>query len=146
MRLVFCGTPEFAVPTLRGLLAEPVSSVTAVLTQPDRAIGRGLETSISSVKSAALAIGIPIFQPHKVRAPEVAEWLTDLAPDAVVIVAYGQIIQANLLAIPRLGWINLHASLLPKYRGAAPIVWAIANGESRSGLNTMRDNAGTDTG
>jgi methionyl-tRNA formyltransferase len=146
MRLIFCGTPEFAVPTLRGLLAEPGHSVTAVLTQPDRAGGRGLETSTSPIKSAALAAGIPIFQPHKVRAPEVAEWLRKVAPDAVVIVAYGQIVPENLLGIPRLGWINLHASLLPKYRGAAPIAWAIANGESRTGITTMRINAGMDTG
>lgn len=146
MRLVFCGTPEFAVPTLRRLLAEPGFNVDAVLTQPDRASGRGLETAVSPVKGVALAAGIPVHQPGKVRAPETAEWLARLAPDAVVIVAYGQIIPENLLSIPRLGWINVHASLLPKYRGAAPIAWAVANGESRTGVTTMRINAGMDTG
>ena len=146
MRLVFCGTPEFAVPTLRRLLAEPGFNVDAVLTQPDRASGRGLETAVSPVKGVALAAGIPVHQPGKVRAPEMAEWLARLAPDAVVIVAYGQIIPENLLSIPRLGWINVHASLLPKYRGAAPIAWAIAHGESRTGVTTMRINAGMDTG
>ena len=146
MRLVFCGTPEFAVPTLQRLLAEPHFSVEAVLTQPDRPRGRGLEAPASPVKVAALAAGIPVFQPEKVRAPEAAGWLEKIAPDAVVILAYGQIIPANLLAIPRLGWVNLHASLLPKYRGAAPIAWAIANGESHTGLTTMRIDAGMDTG
>ena len=146
MRLVFCGTPEFAVPMLQRLLEEEEFAVEAVLTQPDRPKGRGLDAPASPVKIAALAAGIPIHQPRTVRAPEVSAWLAKLAPDAVVILAYGQIIPANLLTIPRLGWINLHASLLPKYRGAAPIAWAIANGESRSGLITMRIDAGMDTG
>lgn len=146
MRLIFCGTPEFAVPTLRCLLAQPDFIVVAVVTQPDRPKGRSLEPLASPVKAAALTAGLPVRQPEKIRAPEVAEWLEKLAPDAVVILAYGQIIPANLLTIPRLGWINLHASLLPKYRGAAPIAWAIANGESRSGLTTMRIDAGMDTG
>jgi methionyl-tRNA formyltransferase len=146
MRLVFCGTPEFAVPTLRRLLAEPGFTVAAVLTQPDRPKGRDLEVVAPPVKAAAVAAGIPVYQPERVRAPEVAEWLKDLAPIAVIIVAYGQIIPEKLLVIPRWGWINLHASLLPKYRGAAPIAWAIANGELFTGLTTMRINAGMDTG
>jgi methionyl-tRNA formyltransferase len=146
MRLAFCGTPEFAVPTLQRLLAEPDFRIEAVLTQPDRPKGRGLEAVASPVKATALAAGIPVVQPEKVRAPEAAGWLEKLAPDAVVILAYGQIIPANLLVIPRLGWINLHASLLPKYRGAAPIAWAVANGESRTGLTTMQIDAGMDTG
>ena len=146
MRLVFCGTPEFAVPTLRRLLAEPEFILAAVLTQPDRPKGRGLDEVFSPVKAAALAAGIPVHQPEKVGTPEIGELLKNFAPDAVVILAYGQLIPANLLAIPRLGWINLHASLLPKYRGAAPIAWAIANGESRTGLTTMQIDAGMDTG
>jgi methionyl-tRNA formyltransferase len=146
MRLLFCGTPEFAVPTLRRLLVDKDFSIEAVLTQPDRPKGRGLESPVSPVKAVALAAGIPVRQPETVRTPEVAEWLAKLAPDAVVILAYGQIIPADLLAIPRLGWINLHASMLPKYRGAAPIAWAIANGEWLTGLTTMKIDAGMDTG
>jgi methionyl-tRNA formyltransferase len=146
MRLLFCGTPEFAVPTLRRLLVEKDFSMEAVLTQPDRPKGRGLESPVSPVKAVALAAGIPVRQPETVRTPEIAEWLAKLAPDAVVIIAYGQIIPADLLAIPRLGWINLHASMLPKYRGAAPIAWAIANGEWLTGLTTMKIDAGMDTG
>ena len=98
------------------------------------------------MKSAALAAGIPIFQPQKIRADEAYEYFRGAAPDVVVIIAYGQIIPARLIEIPRLGWINLHGSLLPKYRGAAPIHWAIANGETRTGLTTMRIDAGLDTG
>ncbi len=146
MRLVFCGTPEFAVPALRQLLSEPDFTLEAVVTQPDRSRGRGLETSISPVKAAAAAAGLPVYQPEKVRADAVVEWFERIRPDAVVIIAYGQIIPARLLRIPPLGWINLHASLLPKYRGAAPIAWAIANGETRTGLTTMQIDAGMDTG
>ena len=146
MRLLFCGTPEFAVPTLRRLLVENTFLVEGVLTQPDRPKGRGLESPISPVKAVALETGIPVHQPESVRAPEVETWLKELAPDAVVILAYGQIIPANLLAIPRLGWINLHASLLPKYRGAAPIAWTIATGDWLTGLTTMKIDTGMDTG
>ncbi len=102
--------------------------------------------SFSPVKEVAVAAGIPIYQPEKVRAPEIAEQLRALAPDVVVIIAYGQIIPGRLLPLARFGWINLHASLLPKYRGAAPIAWAIANGESLTGNTTMRIDAGMDTG
>lgn len=146
IRLVFCGTPQFAVPTLKHLLAQHEFEVLAVITQPDRPRGRGQQVSISPVKEVALLDRVPVYQPEKIRTPETQELLERLVPDAVVIIAYGQIIPARLLSIPKLGWINLHASLLPKYRGAAPIHWAIANGETRTGLTTMRIDAGMDTG
>jgi len=144
--VVFCGTPQFAVPTLRHLLELPDFHLLAVITQPDRPRGRGQQLSVSAVKEAALGAHLPVHQPEKIRAPEVQQLLQKLAPDVIVIIAYGQIISARLLSIPRLGWINLHASLLPKYRGAAPINWAIANGEARTGLTIMRIDAGMDTG
>jgi methionyl-tRNA formyltransferase len=146
MRLLFCGTPHFAVPTLIHLLAQPDFDIVAVITQPDRPRGRGQEISSSPVKEAALAANIPVHQPEKIRSPEAQELLQRLAPDCIAIIAYGQIIPARLLTISKLGWINLHASLLPKYRGAAPINWAIANGETATGLTTMRIDAGMDTG
>jgi len=146
MRIVFCGTPQFAVPSLKYLLTQEEFEIVSVYTQPDRPRGRGQEISFSAVKEVAVAAGLDVQQPAKVRAPEVEEHLRKLAPDAIVIIAYGQIIPARLLPIPRLGWINLHASLLPKYRGAAPIQWAIANGETVTGNTTMRIDAGMDTG
>ncbi|HTQ59943.1 MAG TPA: methionyl-tRNA formyltransferase [Candidatus Solibacter sp.] len=146
LRLLFCGTPEFAVPPLKFLLAQPDFEILGVITQPDRPRGRGQEFSFSPVKQAALAAGIPIHQPEKIHTPEAQALLQTLAPDVIVIIAYGQIIPARLLPIPRLGWINLHASLLPKYRGAAPINWAIVNGERKTGVTTMRIDAGMDTG
>ncbi len=146
MRLLFCGTPQFAVPTLKHLLTKSDCEVLAVITQPDRPRGRGQEVSFSAVKEVALAAHVPVHQPEKIRAPEIEELLKRLSPDFIVIIAYGQIIPARLLSIPKHGWINLHASLLPKYRGAAPINWAIANGETRTGLTTMRIDAGMDTG
>jgi methionyl-tRNA formyltransferase len=144
--VVFCGTPRFAVPSLKHLLEQQDFEIAGVFTQPDRPRGRGQEISNSPVKEIALAEKIPVFQPAKVRAPEVEEQLRELAPEVIVIIAYGQIIPARLLGIPKHGWINLHASLLPKYRGAAPINWAIVNGETRTGLTTMRIDAGMDTG
>ena len=144
--MVFCGTPQFAVPSLKKLNSLPEFEILCVFTQPDRPRGRGQEVSFSAVKEVALAAKVPVHQPAKIRAPEIEEQLRVLAPDAIVIIAYGQIIPARLLDIPRLGWINLHASLLPKYRGAAPIHWAIANGETRTGNTTMRIDAGMDTG
>ena len=146
LRIVFCGTPQFAVPTLKHLLAQPDFQILAVITQPDRPRGRGQQISIPPVKEIALAAHLPVHQPEKVRAPEIEQLLRELSPDFIVIIAYGQIIPARLLSIPKPGWINLHASLLPKYRGAAPINWAIANGETRTGLTTMRIDAGMDTG
>jgi methionyl-tRNA formyltransferase len=146
MRVVFCGTPLFAVPALKHLLAQPDFEIAAVITQPDRPRGRGREVSFSPVKEIATAAGIPVHQPEKIRAPEAQELLQKLAPEVVVIIAYGQIIPARLLPIPKLGWINLHASLLPRYRGAAPINWAIVNGETKTGVTSMRIDAGMDTG
>ena len=146
VRLIFCGTPTFAVPSLKHLLAQPDFEISSVITQPDRRRGRGHEVSFSPVKQAAVADKIPVFQPEKIRAPESEQFLRQAKPDAIVIIAYGQIIPARLLNIPHLGWINLHASLLPKYRGAAPIQWAIASGETLTGVSTMRIDAGMDTG
>jgi methionyl-tRNA formyltransferase len=146
MRVIFCGTPVFAVPALKHLLAQPDFQIVAAITQPDRPRGRGQEISLSPVKQVALAEGIPVHQPEKIRGPEAQELLQKLAPDAIVIIAYGQIVPARLLGIPKLGWINLHTSLLPKYRGAAPINWAVVNGETKTGVTTMRIDAGMDTG
>jgi methionyl-tRNA formyltransferase len=146
LRMVFCGTPQFAVPSFQRLISEPDFKITAVFTQPDRPRGRGQEISSSPVKMAALAAQIPVYQPAKIRAPEIERQLREQAPEVIVIIAYGQIIPVGLLNIPRHGWINLHASLLPKYRGAAPIHWAIANGEKVTGNTSMRIDAGMDTG
>lgn len=146
LRIIFCGTPVFAVPTLLHLAAQPDFQVASVVAQPDRPRGRGQQTSSPPVKDAALEAGIAVYQPEKIRAASTLDYFRKLAPDVVVIVAYGRIIPPALLEVPRLGWINLHASLLPKYRGAAPVHWAIANGETRSGLTTMRIDAGLDTG
>ena len=146
MRVLFCGTPPFAVPALQHLLAQKDFSVIAVITQPDRPRGRGMDISVSPVKQIAAAAGLKILQPQKISAPETEESLRSLQPDVVVIIAYGQIIPARLLGIPKYGWINLHGSLLPKYRGGAPIQRAIANGETATGLTTMRIDAGMDTG
>lgn len=144
--MVFCGTPLFAVPSLQKFIANPDFEVAAVFTQPDRPRGRGQEVALSPVKEAAIAAGLDVHQPERIRAPEVETQLRVLEPEVIVIIAYGQIIPARLLNIPWLGWINLHASLLPKYRGAAPINWAIANGETVTGNTTMRIDAGMDTG
>ncbi|HTR47219.1 MAG TPA: methionyl-tRNA formyltransferase [Verrucomicrobiae bacterium] len=146
LRIVFCGTPAFAVPSLQLLLKEPDFEITGVVTQPDRPRGRGQEIQSCPVKDAAVAAGIPVYQPEKIKSDEAHEYFQRQAPDAVVIIAYGQIISPRLLAIPPLGWINLHASLLPKYRGAAPINRAILNGEERTGVTTMLIDAGLDTG
>jgi methionyl-tRNA formyltransferase len=146
LRIIFCGTPEFAVPSLRHLIDQPGFKIEAVVTQPDRPRGRGQEVAISPVKQAAIEAGLAIFQPQKMRGPEALEFFSNAAPDAIIIIAYGQIVPQRLIDIPRLGWINLHGSLLPKYRGAAPIQWAIANGEEMTGLTTMKIDAGLDTG
>lgn len=146
LKLVFCGTPAFAVPSLRALLLDSYFQIAAVVTQPDRARGRGKKTASSPVKDAALEAGVTVYQPEKIKSESSLEYFKRLAPDVVVIIAYGQIIPPSLIAIPRLGWINLHGSLLPKYRGAAPINWAIINGEKVTGLTTMQIDAGLDTG
>lgn len=146
LRIVFCGTPEFAVPSLQRLAEHPEFSVEAVITQPDRPRGRGQQVGASAVKEAALQLGLHTYQPETIKSESSQEFLKRTAPDAIVIIAYGQIIPARLLTVPRLGWLNLHASLLPRYRGAAPIHWAIANGETVTGLTTMQIDAGMDTG
>jgi methionyl-tRNA formyltransferase len=145
IRTVFMGTPEFALPTLEGLLAAGLP-VIAVYTQPDRPSGRGKQLTPPPVKQLATAHGIPLFQPLKLRLPEVVAELQALAPDLIVVVAYGQILPKSVLDIPRYGCINVHASLLPKYRGAAPINHAIMAGESETGVTTMYMDVGLDTG
>ena len=146
MRIVFCGTPDFAVPALRHLIAAEDISVEAVVTQPDRPRGRGQAVQASAVKAAALEAGLHVYQPEKIKSDSAFDFFKRVAPDAVVIIAYGQIVPKQLIELPRLGWINLHASLLPAYRGAAPIHWAIVNGEERTGLTTMQIDAGLDSG
>jgi methionyl-tRNA formyltransferase len=145
MKLIFMGTPEFAVPTLEKIV-EAGHSVVAVFTQPDRPKGRGNELAMPPVKEAALRLGLPVYQPERVRRPEVVEQIRGMAPDAIIVVGYGQIIPKSILDIPPKGIINVHASLLPKYRGAAPIQWAIARGEQKTGVTTMMINEGLDTG
>jgi len=145
LQLVFLGTPAFAVPTLEALAGRG-HQIAAVITQPDRPSGRGQNALPPPVKVAAQRLGLPVFQPERVRRPEAVELLKDLAPEAMVVVGYGQIIPQSVIDIPRLGILNVHASLLPKYRGAAPIQWAVANGESRTGVTIMRIDAGLDTG
>ena len=145
MKLVFMGTPAFAVPSLERTV-EAGHQVIAVFTQPDRPKGRGQKDAMSPVKEAALRLGLTVHQPERVRRPDVVEQLRAMAPEAMVVVGYGQIIPKTILEIPPQGIINLHASLLPKYRGAAPIQWAIARGETSTGVTTMRINEGLDTG
>ncbi|HTM35637.1 MAG TPA: methionyl-tRNA formyltransferase [Terriglobales bacterium] len=146
LNLVFCGTPQFAVPTLEKLVAAGFP-VPLVITQPDRPKGRGLELVASPVKQCALRHHLPVYQPEKIRAnQELEHRLTEIAPAAIVVVGYGRIIPKWMLDLPRYGNINLHASILPKYRGAAPIQWAIARGETLTGVSTMRIDEGLDTG
>jgi methionyl-tRNA formyltransferase len=146
MKLVFCGTPRFAVPTLEKLVTGGFE-VPLVVTQPDKPRGRGLELAPSPVKSRALELGLPVVQPDKIKNnEEFRAQLAALEPQAIVVVGYGRIIPPWVIDLPPLGNINLHASLLPKYRGAAPIQWAIAMGETVSGVTTMRIDAGLDTG
>ena len=146
LNLVFCGTPRFAVPTLEKLAASGFK-ILLVVTQPDRPKGRGLGLMSSPVKQSALQLGLPTTQPDKIKInEEFRAQLTALKPDAIFIVGYGRIIPQWMLDLPPLGNINLHASLLPKYRGAAPIQWAIARGETVTGVTTMRIDAGLDTG
>ncbi|HEX8798827.1 MAG TPA: methionyl-tRNA formyltransferase [Terriglobales bacterium] len=146
MNLVFCGTPVFAVPTLERLV-DAGFAVRLVVTQPDRASGRGMELAASPVKRSALEFGLPMVQPDKIKNnDEFRERLESIAPEAIIVVGYGRIIPQWMIDLPKYGDINLHASLLPKYRGAAPIQWAIANGETVTGVTIMRIDAGLDTG
>jgi len=145
MELIFLGTPAFAVPTLDRIVSAG-HRVLAVFTQPDRPKGRGGQLNQSPVKEAALRLGLPVHQPERIRHASAIGQLKQMSPDAMVVVGYGQIIPQAIIDIPPRGIINVHASLLPKYRGAAPIQWAIANGETRSGVTTMKIDAGLDTG
>jgi len=145
MRLVFLGTPRFAVPTLEAIVRAG-HDVAAVLTQPDRPRDRGQQMAAPPVKEAALRLGLQVYQPERVRRPEAVEFLRGQNCDAMVVVGYGQIIPQNIIDMVPLGIINVHGSLLPKYRGAGPIQWAILNGETKTGVTTMRIDAGLDTG
>lgn len=146
LKLVFCGTPAFAVPTLEKLV-EAGFSVPLVVTQPDRPRGRGMELALSPVKQRSLQLGLQVSQPDKIRNnEEFRGQLAGITPDAIIVVGYGRIIPQWMIDLPPLGNLNLHASLLPRYRGAAPVQWAIARGESVSGVTTMRIDAGLDTG
>jgi methionyl-tRNA formyltransferase len=146
LNLVFCGTPTFAVPTLEKLV-EAGFAVPVVVTQPDRPKGRGMELALSPVKQRALQLGLKISQPDKIKNnQEFRGQLAGVSPDAIIVVGYGRIIPQWMIDLPPLGNLNLHASLLPRYRGAAPIQWAIAHGENTSGVTTMRIDAGLDTG
>lgn len=149
MRIVFMGTPDFAVPCLR-TLAESSHDIPAVFTQPDKPKGRGYKMIPTPVKNAALKYGIPVYQPLSLRkgddAEKSMELLREIAPDLIVVTAYGQILPKEILGLPRYGCINIHASLLPRYRGAAPINWCILNGETKTGVTSMMMEEGLDTG
>lgn len=143
-RAVFFGTPQFAVPCLDALVE--IADVAAVVCQPDKPQGRGLELAAPPVKQRALALGIPVVQPTKLRTGEFAAWLREQGADVALVVAYGRILPKDVLEAPRLGCVNVHASLLPKYRGAAPITWAIVRGEPETGITLMQMDEGMDTG
>lgn len=149
MKTIFMGTPDFAVPCLKAL-AESSHEVAAVFTQPDKPKGRGYKMIPTPVKAAAAEYGIPVYQPLSLRKGEDAEEamkiLRELAPDIIVVTAYGQILPKEVLELPKYGCINIHASLLPKYRGAAPINWVILNGENETGVTSMQMSVGLDTG
>lgn len=145
LRIVFMGTPDFAVPALQALLDSP-DQVVAVICQPDRKKGRGRKLSPPPVKLLALQAGIPVLQPTAIRTKEFLETIQDLRPDLIVVTAYGRILPGSLLNLPPMGTINVHGSLLPKYRGAAPIQWAVINGETETGVTIMQMDEGMDTG
>lgn len=144
--VVFMGTPDFAVGTLQALIDSPRYQVQAVFTQPDKPKGRGKALQMTPVKETAVSAGIPVYQPLRIRDEESIRILEELRPDAIIVVAFGQMIPKRILDLPPYGCINVHASLLPKYRGAAPIQWAVLNGEEESGVTTMRMDEGLDTG
>ena len=145
MKIVFMGTPDFAVGALRSL-HEAGHEITLVVTQPDKPKGRGKEMAFSPVKIAAEELGIPVFQPVKIRLPESVEYLKSVEADVFVVAAFGQILTKEILEMPKYGCINIHASLLPMYRGAAPIQWVILNGEKEAGVTIMQMDEGLDTG
>ncbi|HEV8244669.1 MAG TPA: methionyl-tRNA formyltransferase [Polyangiaceae bacterium] len=144
MRAIFFGTPAIAVPSLVAL--SEVAELVGVVSQPDRPAGRGLRLQASAVKLAALERGLEVYQPTKVRSGELTAWLRERAPDLALVIAYGRILPGDVLAVPRLGCLNLHASLLPRYRGAAPIQWAIIRGETETGISLMQMDEGLDSG
>lgn len=144
MRAVFMGTPEFAVPSLEALTE--VAEVVGVVCQPDRPAGRGMQLTPPPVKVRALSLGLEVIQPIKVRDGALAQWVRDKQVDVALVVAYGRILPKEVLEAPRTGCLNVHASLLPKYRGAAPITWAIVHGEAETGVGLMRMEEGLDTG
>ena len=146
-RIVFMGTPDFAVGSLAALFdLKDVLDVVAVVTQPDKPRGRGQALGIPPVKALALERGVPVLQPQKLRTPPFAPLLRELAPDLCVVTAYGKILPPEVLAVPRLGCVNVHASLVPRFRGAAPIQWAIAHGDAETGVCLMLMDEGLDTG
>ena len=145
MRVVFMGTPDFSVGTLREL-AKAGHEIAGVVSQPDKPKGRGKNLQPTPVKEAAMELGLPVYQPQKVRDPEFIQVMKELNPDVIVVVAFGQIIPKEILHMPKYGCINVHASLLPAYRGAAPIQWAVINGDKESGVTIMRMDEGVDTG
>ncbi len=145
MRVIFMGTPDFSVGTLEALI-EAGHEVVLAVTQPDKPKGRGKAMQFPPVKEAALAHEIPVYQPNRVREPECIEYLRQYAPDIIIVVAFGQILPKEILEMPKYGCVNVHASLLPKYRGAAPIQWAVINGEKVTGVTTMKMDEGLDTG
>ncbi len=145
-RVVFLGTPDFAVPSLQALVDHPDFEVAGVVTQPDRPAGRKLEVTAPPVKQRAVRLGIPVFQPEKLRAPEAVEHLRAWSPDVLVVAAFGQILRQPVLELAPYGSINVHASLLPRWRGAAPIQYAIREGDTETGITLMRMDAGLDTG
>ena len=146
LRIVFMGTAELAAASLKALLETPGFDVVGVVTQPDRPKGRSLKLQASPVKEIAVNAGLRVLQPERARSPEFLEDLRALNPEVIIVAAYGQLLPKSVLELPRLGCLNVHASLLPKYRGAAPIQWAIANGESETGVTIMKMDAGLDTG
>lgn len=145
MRIIFMGTPDFSVPTLESLIASR-HEIIAVVTQPDKPKGRGKEVQMTPVKETALQHGIPVYQPVRAREASFVEEMRSLAPDVMVVIAFGQILSKELLEVPGLGCVNIHASLLPKYRGATPIQWAVINGDQETGITTMMMDVGMDTG
>lgn len=145
MRIVFMGTPDFSVPTLEALV-KAGHEVTGVVTQPDKPKGRGKAVLMTPVKEKAIALGIPVYQPVRAREEAFVQLLRDLNPDAMVVIAFGQILPKSILDIPRYGCINIHASLLPRYRGAAPLQWVVLDGETETGITTMMMDVGMDTG
>lgn len=145
MNIVFMGTPDFSVPCLQRLIDDG-HNVSAVFTQPDKPKGRGHHMMPPPVKELAVKYNIPVYQPQKLRTSDAFEILTEINPELIIVVAYGQILPKNILELPKYGCVNIHASLLPKYRGAAPIQWSVLNGEKKSGVTSMQMDVGLDTG